>query len=103
MVKNIIFDIGNVLVDYKPVEYLSEKGFDGAMIKRILNASVKMCKPNPEIYKMLIEKYNLVAEESIFIDDTAQNVEVARSLGFIGIDFTTKDASDKEIDELSKG
>ncbi len=37
---NIIFDIGGVLADFRIKEFLSEKGFDAAMIKRILRASV---------------------------------------------------------------
>lgn len=40
MIKNIVFDIGNVLVDFRLKEFLAEKGFDGPMIKRLLKASV---------------------------------------------------------------
>ena len=35
-IKNIVFDIGGVLADFKVVEFLAGKGFDGAMIKRSL-------------------------------------------------------------------
>ncbi len=40
MVKNVVFDIGGVLADFKIKEFLAAKGFDGPMIKRILKASV---------------------------------------------------------------
>ncbi len=40
MVKNVVFDIGGVLADFKIREFLAAKGFDGNMIKRILKASV---------------------------------------------------------------
>ncbi|MCR5304545.1 MAG: HAD family phosphatase [Lachnospiraceae bacterium] len=40
MIKNIVFDIGGVLADYRIQEFLTEKGFDSPMIKRILKASV---------------------------------------------------------------
>ncbi len=40
MVKNVVFDIGGVLADFKIKEFLAAKGFDGLMIKRILKASV---------------------------------------------------------------
>ncbi|MCQ2432902.1 MAG: HAD family phosphatase [Clostridia bacterium] len=40
MPKNLVFDIGNVLVDYRLKEFLAAKGFDGMMIKRILKASI---------------------------------------------------------------
>ncbi len=41
MVKNIVFDIGNVLTDFRWKEFLQEKGLDDAMIKRIARASVQ--------------------------------------------------------------
>ncbi len=40
MIRNIIFDIGNVLTDYRWKGFLQDKGFDGAMIERIAKASV---------------------------------------------------------------
>ena len=39
MIKNIVFDISNVLSPFRFKEFLAEKGFDGAMIKRIIKAS----------------------------------------------------------------
>lgn len=39
MIQNIIFDIGNVLTDYRWREYLADQGFDEAMIERIALAS----------------------------------------------------------------
>ena len=39
-IQNIVFDIGGVLADYNVKGFLSDKGFDSAMIKRILKASV---------------------------------------------------------------
>lgn len=40
MIKNIIFDIGNVLTDFRWKDFLQDKGFDGEMIKRIAAASI---------------------------------------------------------------
>ena len=39
MIKNIVFDISNVLAPFRFKEYLAEKGFDASMIKRIIKAS----------------------------------------------------------------
>ena len=41
MIRNIVFDIGNVLTDFRWKEFLSEKGFDKEMIRRIAKASVE--------------------------------------------------------------
>ena len=40
MIRNIIFDIGNVLADYRWKDFLRDKGFDDAMVDRIAKASV---------------------------------------------------------------
>ncbi len=40
MIRNIIFDIGNVLTDFRWREFLEDKGFEEAMIDRIAKASV---------------------------------------------------------------
>lgn len=41
MIKNIIFDIGNVLTDFRWKGFLEDKGFDETMIDRIAKASVE--------------------------------------------------------------
>ena len=185
MIKNIVFDISNVLAPFRFKEYLAEKGFDKDMIKRIIKASAmtpfwtefekgklsydeamngfisadqdiadelhkaydscagimgkydytegwirslkdagyrlycitnftpagyEQCydcisfvekfdgcvfsfregvvKPDPQIYRILLDRYDLKAEECIFIDDTEENVRGAEKLGFKGIVFT---------------
>ena len=40
MIKNIVFDIGGVLADFRIREFLAEKGLDASMIRRVLKASV---------------------------------------------------------------
>lgn len=40
MIRNIIFDIGNVLTDFRWKGFLQDKGFDGEMAKRIGKASI---------------------------------------------------------------
>ena len=40
MIRNIIFDIGNVLTDYRWEGFLVDKGFDAEMIQKIAKASV---------------------------------------------------------------
>lgn len=39
MIKNIVFDISNVLSPFRFTEYLAEKGFDEAMIKQLYKAT----------------------------------------------------------------
>lgn len=197
MIRNIIFDIGNVLADFRWREFLRDKGFDEAMTDRIARASVlspcwnefdrgewnreklmaefikydpeiqrelhlaydnvkgivtpreyaipwikelkakgygvyylsnfsyqayeecqdalgflpytdggilsfqdKVIKPDREIYELLLTRYGLKAEESVFLDDTPKNVEAARKYGFYGICFRTKEQAEEELRKL---
>lgn len=198
MIKNIVFDISNVLAPFRFKEFLAEKGFDGPMIKRIIQASAmtpywteyekgkltyeeamaafagtdpeieeelhkaydscsgimgkydytqgwiktlkesgyklycitnftpagyEQCydcisfieefdgcvfsfregivKPDPEIYKILLRRYGLKAEECVFIDDTEENVRSAEKLGFAGIVFTGYEDAAAKLAEIA--
>ncbi len=59
-------------------------------------------KPDKNNYKILLERYNLIPEETIFIDDRLNNVEVANSLGIYGIQFVTLDIVKEKINNLEK-
>lgn len=199
MIKNIVFDISNVLAPFRFKEFLVEKGFDAAMIKRIIKASAmtpywteyekgkltydeamaafagtdpdiadelhraydqcsgimgsydyteewidalksagyklycitnftpagyEQCydrisfierfdgcvfsfregivKPDPEIYKVLLRRYGLKAEECVFIDDTEENVRSAQKLGMAGIVFTGYEEAKAALNEAVK-
>ncbi|TZF94881.1 HAD family phosphatase [Chryseobacterium panacisoli] len=53
--------------------------------KIVVSGAEKLIKPDPEIWHVLLERYNIKAEESVFIDDNTKNIEMAKSLGFITI------------------
>ena len=53
--------------------------------KYVVSSSVKLAKPEPEIFQLLLSKYNLNSCECIFIDDRKDNVDAAISLGMSGI------------------
>ncbi|MFT5871992.1 MAG: epoxide hydrolase-like predicted phosphatase [Clostridium sp.] len=59
------------------------KCFDGD----IISYREKLLKPDKDIYDKLIEKYNIEPKESIFIDDTIENIESAAKLKFEAILF----------------
>ncbi|MDN4865678.1 HAD family hydrolase [Priestia megaterium] len=52
--------------------------FDGG----VASYEAKQVKPEEGIYKLLIEKYTIKPEESIFIDDSEANIEAAKKLNF---------------------
>lgn len=50
--------------------------------KIVVSGDEKLIKPDPEIWKVLLDRYQLNAEESVFIDDNAKNIETAFEMGF---------------------
>lgn len=54
----------------------------------VVSGEEKMVKPDRRLYEVLLERYALRAEESLFIDDNAANIETARDLGFQVVHFT---------------
>ena len=57
------------------------KDFDGIVI----SAHVHMNKPEPGIYRHLIETYQLDPSTSVFFDDLPQNIEGAKNAGLLGV------------------
>lgn len=197
MIKNIVFDIGNVLVDFRWRDFLSDKGFDEAMIERIAKASVYskywdefdkgimseeevfekfisldpqiadilhkafdningmvtkrdnaipwikalkdagykvyylsnfskkaydecrdsldfmaytdggimsyteyITKPDPEIYKRLLKRFDLNSSETVFVDDLKANVEAAVKEGINGIVYTSYESTILELKRI---
>ena len=51
----------------------------------VVSSAVKLAKPDPAIYKLLLSIYSLKPEECVFIDDRKDNVDTAIRLGMSGI------------------
>ena len=68
--------------DYWP-RVPASKFFDGTLI----SADVKLVKPQPEIYRLLCDKFSLVPEECVFIDDSTSNAEGAYFCGINALVF----------------
>ena len=60
---------------------LMERDFKGLFDGGVASCEVKINKPDPRIYQALLGKYQLKADECIFIDDRADNIKAASLLG----------------------
>jgi HAD superfamily hydrolase (TIGR01509 family) len=63
------------------------KYFDG----EVVSCYEKVVKPDAEIYKILVERYDLNPSETLFIDDRKSNIEAAESEGICGYHFNARD------------
>ena len=57
--------------------------FDGIVV----SGEEHLLKPDAAIYRCLLERYALRAEESLFIDDNQDNVAAARAIGMEAVHF----------------
>ena len=78
-----VYYLSNIPEDI--LELLTRQGvlerFDGG----VASCEVHVNKPDARIYQALLDKYDLKAEECVFIDDNLANVQAAFSMGFAGI------------------
>jgi 2-haloacid dehalogenase len=58
--------------------------FDG----RLVSGEEKMRKPFREIYELMIRRFNINPESSIYTDDNARNLAAPQELGIHTIHFT---------------
>ena len=47
-----------------------------------------MAKPEPAIYRLLLERLGTAPDETLFLDDKIENIEAARHLGIRGLQFS---------------
>lgn len=65
----------------------------------VVSAYEKIWKPMPEIYQLLLDRYDLRPEECIFIDDIKENVDAAADLGIDAIQFTNAEDLRAELEK----
>ncbi|MDR0421890.1 MAG: HAD family phosphatase [Proteiniphilum sp.] len=54
----------------------------------VVSGEEKTVKPDPLLYRILLNRYGIRAEESLFIDDSRANIETALQLGFKTVHLT---------------
>lgn len=67
--------------------------FDGVVV----SGTEKIRKPDPAFFQILLDRYNLKAEEVLFIDDNFRNVKSALKMGIDSIHFISPDELRAEI------
>jgi putative hydrolase of the HAD superfamily len=56
-----------------------------------------MAKPDPAIYRLVLEKLNVQPGEALFLDDKLVNIKAAQALGMHAIQFSTVDRLRSEL------
>jgi len=67
----------------------------------VVSGEEKTRKPFDDIYLTTLERFNIKPEESIFIDDNADNIETANRLGINGIHFKTPELLKEQLQDFN--
>ena len=70
------------------------KDFDG----KIISGRDFLIKPDPAIYELAISRFDLIPQETLFIDDRLDNIEAAQKLNFQTIHLTNPSLIQELID-----
>ena len=69
--------------------------FDGVVV----SGEERMVKPDPAIFRLLLDRFGLGPEGALFVDDSPANVAAARELGFDAIQFRDPDRLRRDLME----
>jgi 2-haloacid dehalogenase len=75
--------------------------FFGHFESIVISGEVRLAKPDPRIFELLLERLGRRAAECVFVDDSASNIDAARALGFDAIRF--QDAARLRADFRARG
>lgn len=92
-----VYILSNIPED--DTKYLRSCGVFDNIDGGVFSYEYKKIKPDPEIFHILLKKYDLKASEYLFLDDRKDNVVAASNLGFETIEV--KDSS-KVIDLIKE-
>ncbi len=84
-----LFVLSNMSCEF--IDYLRRfpvyRLFDG----EVVSCEEHAVKPEPQIYRILLERYGLQPDETLFIDDRRANIEAAEAMGIHGHLFDSHD------------
>jgi putative hydrolase of the HAD superfamily len=67
----------------------SSHAFFSRFTDGVFSSRVKLIKPEPEIFELATKRFGIEPSQTVFIDDVAKNVEIARAHGWHAIQFIT--------------
>lgn len=74
--------------------------FVDAVDGKIVSGFVRLAKPDPAIYQLLLDTYRLNANECVFIDDRENNIEAAQQQGMKAILFKDYESARNQLNRV---
>ena len=66
----------------------------------LISGEDKLAKPDAAIYELAISRFNLIPQETVFIDDKLENIEAAKKLNLKTIHLVDPNIIEQEIDKF---
>ncbi|MBN2385775.1 MAG: HAD family phosphatase [Anaerolineales bacterium] len=80
--------------------YIASQGFADAFDHMIISAEVGLAKPGAAIFELALEKLEVQPAEAVFLDDFAENIAGARSVGMQAIHFQQPETALAELEQI---
>jgi len=81
---------------------MAQRRFDFLKLFRgmVISGQVGVIKPDPQIFRILLERHQIEPDAAVYIDDNPRNAEAARAFGIHGIHFTDPAKLRRELEGL---
>ena len=66
----------------------------------VISSHIKSIKPEPAIFEYLIDAYNLIPKNTVFLDDMKNNIEAAEKFGLNTIHVKNAFQSKEELYQM---
>jgi putative hydrolase of the HAD superfamily len=87
----VLSNTNNIHIQYVNEKLLNGQSLDAHFYKCYYSHAVGLRKPEPEIYRHVLEDAGLNAATTIFLDDNIENIQAAHALGIQTIHITHPD------------
>jgi 2-haloacid dehalogenase len=74
--------------------------FFGLLDGCVISGVEHVAKPDQAIFEILLSRYELEPQATVFVDDMPRNVAVAREIGMVGLQFSTADRLREDLRDL---
>ena len=93
-----IYILSNLSVE--SYEFIRQYDFFKIPDGGVFSYQERSCKPEEKIYRVLLDRYSLVPEETVFLDDNPDNIAAANRIGIHGVLFTDLATAKAETERL---
>jgi epoxide hydrolase-like predicted phosphatase len=66
----------------------------------VISAEVKLGKPDPRVFQIVVDRLGIPPQEAVFVDDFPENIAAACQSGLQTVQFKTTEQAISELDKL---